>query len=235
MRRVQYDKDILFIEADGIRMVKEGQKKVEETIEEFWQKEFGGEGSGYHGHSGRPGERGGSSPGGGGKFREVNAKDITKALTKRPDLGEELEFATSRAVNDYTQFGYIRVNNSLRRGKQGEDRQDIRIMDKAMNQETTEGIVVYRGIDSEVLEELRKRDGFRDKGFVSTTTDRTVPERYYSDVIRIEIPRGIKCRWVGWAVGKTSSEKELILERGLKFKWVGGKRGMQDTLRVVKE
>lgn len=231
MKRVRFDPKIPVVKADYVRQVEVAERPVEDVIEEMWNKEFGGQGSGNFGHAGRQGEVGGSASSGGGGFREVNAKDIVGSLTKNEGLG----FAESRVVRDYTQFGYIRLNNALRRGTQGDVRADVRLMDRAMNQTTTRGIVVYRGIDSEVLDELRKKSGFVDKGFVSTTTDRKVPEGYYDAVVRIEIPRGIKCRWVGWGIGKDRSEKELILERGLRFKWVGGKNGMQDTLRVVKE
>lgn len=64
----------------GRWMKRKADKNMADVIASLWSKEFGGPGSGNFGHEGRPGERGGSMPGGGSGVAKAGRDE---ALFKR--------------------------------------------------------------------------------------------------------------------------------------------------------
>lgn len=179
------------------------------------------------------------------KAIRVGTKEVRKrlkALEKKYDnpwsaqrLGDmsEEDSEALEAIDSlewYTETGHERINYGLRYpgwAGQEPDRR-VKAIDRAFDMfgvEITKPVTVLRGIPAGGIE-LDEGMEFEDKAFVSTTTSKTIAQRFASGfrqsgggvVLRINVPAGSR------VLAGRGSEGELILPRGSRFR-VRAKRG----------
>ena len=151
-------------------------------------------------------------------------------------------------VEYYTSSGYSDINNYLRTGKEpelgsvNETKDIVKSMDKEISQTSApRDMVLFRGVTGvEKFENLKEGDTFKDKGYVSTTTNRESVTDFMSNasggrsgpiqkgfVLEVSVPKGEKVLSVknyfkdvsdryGPAEG-ILAEAEHILPRGTTF------------------
>jgi SPP1 gp7 family putative phage head morphogenesis protein len=144
------------------------------------------------------------------------------------------EFST---LEDYVDAGYERINDFLR-GKPIDEKEvpmterDVKNMDSVfqkMSAELSREDFVFRGMSLEErkgkmgdswVAKLKVGDVLEDKGFVSTSQERTTAETFAKNgtftsvIFRITLPKGTR------AMAGNTNEEEIILQRGSKMKVV---------------
>lgn len=200
----------------------------------------GGTESGFHGHSGRPGKVGGSSPQGTrGGYRNFGSSD-TSRMSNYIDAHSGVESYSFRqdypAVEWYTGTGYVEINGILRNGKSISDdhvyaesnltmKEAIEQMDEFTQQGTIpEDTLMYRGFrpDTFPSTDILKGKTIIDKGYASASLDEKTAlsaagynssnKKWHGCIAEIRVNKGHK---VGMVM---STEYEIIFPRGTKFK-----------------
>lgn len=158
------------------------------------RKDLGGPGSGNFGHAGRPGEVGGSGPGGGSakeysdkpwpyaegaeRPHELTNDAEVKVASKYAEWAENLPALRKSAITNYTANAYYPFNEALRTGKFEDvtqlDVEDMERLQKVLIDAPTDGLpdVVWRGVGehrSKLVASLKPGDEITLKGFQSTT------------------------------------------------------------------
>jgi hypothetical protein len=187
----------------------------------------GSSSSGNYGHQGIPGHVGGSAAGTNvsGEFTEADPQELNKHYQLKDKFAAAID---NSALNLYTSSGHDVVNRKLRKGsyaksihasewRESEVKDLTTRLDDAFDKAPTvpHNMVVYRGVDEEAFAGLQKGDSFVDKGFVSTSIDRS--EARTGMQVEIRVPKGTKGIYVE-QVSAVPSELEMILNRGTKFK-----------------
>ena len=184
----------------------------------------GGSGSGNFGHSGRPGEVGGSL-----SFAYNNDVDTSTNFWASLPQNDYSKNANS-AYKTYVRSGYVQINAYLRgkteyydfmQGKRVPFTEDLKMaitqllpfFDERFDVKIPEDITVYRSTN-QFPDSLQKGVEFTDKAYTSTTL---LPSVAFSNfgggvLYRIHLKKGQKV-----ALGHIG-ERELILPRGSKFK-----------------
>jgi hypothetical protein len=202
----------------------------------------GGEGSGNFGHAGRPGEVGGSGPGGGSsnvgdgenfteyaRWNPMDGEDDIKndLLPKYEKWSDSLSEDEIKSLKDYTGAKYEEINKSLR--SDGDITDNIKNIDSALNtSEIPHNLITYRGIDNKELYNAIKSgnlsvgDVLEDKGFVSTSPRFGVSQQFLlkkSILLKIKCYAGSKGGYlIPQKLSLTHNEHEILLPRNSKFK-----------------
>lgn len=192
----------------------------------------GGDGSGNHGHAGRPGEVGGSAPKGSGgqsveeKFdtlaEATNWSDEEKAYAELYFDAIEEEFNT---IQDYAKGG---EDDWVDKAKGIKASDVTKVLDKKIAESSLpEDTLLYRGllIEPDKLKELEK-NGFQAQGFQSTSLEKKVSygyldaygdyeeyDNYSSVILKINAKKGSK-----FASATSNGEFEILLPRNATFK-----------------
>lgn len=224
------------------------------------RKTEGGPGSGHYGHSGRPGEVGGSEPGEGDFFTYPDprhgrgrAEAAGGATTLDKKTVTEDERTSARA---YKGIAYENINQHCRDIPEHEWPDDIETRVKDLDalmakSEIASDVVLFRAIGNRLTIRLKlafeNGEIFRDDGYVSASVSQEFAENFRlgGSVCKLLVPKGTK----GFAMATATNsdydmEGEVVLDRGLKFKPVkidvkppaypGGDPKVTYTLRVVK-
>lgn len=198
--------------------------------------EKGGPNSGNRGHSGRPGKRGGSAASSsGGNFADISHE---KMLSHYKDYSEKLYYEeddiqsgkikrnwVTMFLRGYAGTDYEEINGFLRKGKLKRYSVDNNInhIDKGINEapRVPENITVFRYAGKKFLKSLVPGTVFEDKGYVSTSIDRS---RTDGQGIQIRVPKGSKAMYMPGIHKKSGGvnplfqlEQELLLPRNSKF------------------
>jgi len=185
---------------------------------EVEEESKGGPGSGNFGHAGRPGKRGGSSPG-----DNILATDSINASGWIDSLSSH----ERSAIQYYTESGFDPINRALRSGGMfsGEDGEQALLIESALNRNRTqEEITVYRGICSSSrcvseFEWMEPGEMFADDGFSSTSTMES--EAFQSTITaKITVPPGSRGGYIE-ALSGTAGQHEFLLPPGTEFMIVG--------------
>ncbi len=159
------------------------------------------------------------------RFTRFNPAAKRDGTLKRYQGGfEETEF--------FEETTYFRVNNGLRQAAALEADLDkvVAGLDAALAEAPTvgENVVVWRG--GQLPQTVKVGDNIVDKGFVSTTTDKLVAERFFieqspgagdplASLIRIGVSKSQRGLWMPKLGGaELRFEGELVLPRGAAFK-----------------
>jgi hypothetical protein len=156
-----------------------------------------------------------------GKWTSGGGGDDGKPdFSQRPDVTEEEHQAVYDYLNDST------INEHLRSG----DYMDTSELDSVANKSplrTNE--VVWRGMHSDGYDILKEHVGkeYTDRGFMSTTRDRTIAERY-DYVVRVNLPEGTRAIDMDLfdedrfdpdsGTYGIPSERELVVHRGSRWR-----------------
>lgn len=191
------------------------------------QRAAGGPGSGDFGHSGRPGEVGGSGSGG----------------------NQEFSPQQKSALEAYSNEGYRQINAELRGHSadlmSSEDllpkesvQEEIALIDEAFAKtKTTEDKVLYRSVATADLPGVVGHHAligksFVDQGYSSTSTEVSKAVVADPDLARnsvqmeVRLPKGSQAIWMDKISGH--KESEVLLPRGTKFKIVSTQTGEFD-------
>lgn len=178
--------------------------------------------------------------GGGGSAADFS--DLAKQTMQQP-LSPEATDVMSR----YSGFSTIALNRTLNNylrsdrasdyqpdwwavGATDEDRQqwndNITTLDKAIaGTSLPHDLPVYRGIKADLLAHLKPGDTFTDKGYMSTTTERSHADIFGDQVMAFTLPKGAKALPVTSDIGggtlEGAPENEVILPRGSQFRYLG--------------
>ena len=172
------------------------------------------------------------------KFNNVD--DIKRYWKEKKGYNEWKDNLSERdifVIEDYTQNGYKFVNNLLREGVQSQlDRgipqysidKNLKIIedikDAISDYETEDDLKVFRGIrgSQHFSNTLNPGDiTVIDKGFMSTSLDENVTERFIDDegvLFEIDIPKGAKVGSYMEDVAFFDNEYEFLLQPSTKFK-----------------
>lgn len=125
----------------------------------------------------------------------IEAAGLTelKAFTARENKMIERYWSDPESGSNY-------INPKLREGSQVGIQKDVELLDSAVNKHKTNGKVsVYRGVSGDLTHGLKVGDRIRDQAFLSTTTDRSVADRFAQaltpdevggKVMRLDLPKG---------------------------------------------
>jgi hypothetical protein len=195
--------------------------------------EKGGAGSGFFGHAGRPGKKGGSA-----------SQGIAQAAFSKP-ASPPIDYLTSDflqknshyllslngddvdAIRHYTGAACYEINAGLRGKRELTNTAShyAKALDHALeNAPALDGdTIVYRGTQDKSAEDLGLKPGtlFLDKGFCSTTVNFVVAESRTSNkgscLFKIVLPKGQKILYVE-PLSASVGEKEIILPRNMHFR-----------------
>lgn len=152
--------------------------------------------------------------------------------------------AQNAVVDGYTQTDYASLNKTLRNMDELSSKAQAKVdaLDEIMAKEQLPDVTVYRGIttnvsdDASFMKRLQPGDTFRDRGYVSTSTDEAQAQRFTWDrpdsiKVTIDVPNGTRGIYIA------GDQQEVLLARNLKFEVVSkttDSRGMTLIhLRVV--
>lgn len=210
-------------------------------------KKKGGPGSGNHGHSGRPGHRGGSKPTGGGSAGGALSEERVDefALNMNKKLPPKLQVSQisglsedeSIAVHSYVSTReYARLNSNLREGRTSEiNDTHAALLNNALDKFDVGPETVYRGIkpksrfnsqeelDTFVSSNFSVGATYSDKGFMSTSVSKTSATEFRSSFVD---KNGSVMLQINNRSGKVLrhndtdfiNEKEVLFKPGSKFK-----------------
>lgn len=196
----------------------------------------GGPGSGYHGHGGRPGERGGSAPAEGGAVgRPVRNEqmprtaDTIKQIMEDTKASQEMAERFDRALDEYTANGYMYIRKIQTGEEKLEDdpkpgsmserwanaAKDIETyIEKAPAYEAT----AYRGIQMEaatVMENMKEGDIIDMKGTSSWSADERTARGYGKVVFE---GKGFQAATAIGHVSGYENEKEVLVSANQRFR-----------------
>lgn len=185
----------------------------------------GGPGSGHWGHAGRPGERGGSAPGGLGVVGGRVFDDITEAdewLKAQPSLNPDLTPEEDAALRAYKGEFYYDMNQELREAGWTTDERFEHIESAINKASLPEPVTVFRGTSYEIFDDGDMTGAIiEDAAFCSTSLSRDIARRH-SDYAMVEItlPEGTRAiNMENWRVGGFhQGEAELLLQHGSRFR-----------------
>jgi len=190
----------------------------------------GGEGSGNFGHEGRPGEVGGSGPGGGvdgvsskapewDRLMKESVPVLDAVLNKhKMDSSGAFETANNALYATNGNLGFVKDKNT---------RQLVRDMDDAFSKapELGQNTVLYRG----VTETISAKESYVDRGFTMTSVDRKEALEYAAlgdsahTLFEISVPKGIRAI--------VNAKEEVVLPRDSQYTITGSK--VEDGVHVV--
>jgi hypothetical protein len=158
--------------------------------------------------------RGGAGGGGGATL------SVATAVTSGGVAGTELASGERHAIYDYSGFGYLSINRSLRGevASDAEIRQQVAALDKAIGKGTlTAETTLYRGTSMRFLGDVKPGSVMSDPAFLSTARTAAAADYFGSNaMIRITAPRGTRAADVSHHAG--GHEKEILLGRGTKLR-----------------
>ena len=177
--------------------------------------------------------------------RLTSSKAISEYAQKHFPAGNEFDAEEVAGLNRYAGSTFSRVNNGLRANagdiEKVQAKKTVAALDKAIQRGTVpEDVVVYRGINSSTLaNKFSVGDEFQDHGFVSTSLDKKIGEKFGKEaVLEITVPKDAKAlAFDSIYKGGHMDEHELLLPRGSKFRvtdvsrrkgkyeHIGGKKG----------
>jgi len=209
-------------------------------IESIVIRRYGGKGSGNIGHSGRPGQVGGSSSriGGTTKVKLPKVSELTKK--QLDELVEEnwIKFTQTEkgTIQFYTQSGYKFINKPLRKGTKFSDEigEHIGFLESAIKKSNPlkENIITYRqstinslGIDNIIFQgnNAKKLIGkvVQDDGFCSTAAFgkySKTDELGGGVIFNIRVPKNKRVLFIGNRSKIGIEDFEILLPRKSKFK-----------------
>lgn len=179
------------------------------------------------------------------KVEEIRPAETKDIMADAKVWADKISKSEKDAIHDYTDGGYAKMNDILR-GKLSEEREkaalkkDPELYDKMFNIEQainkfelSEGIKVYRIADSDSFNIPKVGDTFHDKGFVSTTTERSVLDDMQGDVIfEIDVSAG---KGIGAYIDEFSEygrEQEFLMQRDSEFEVISIKE--ENGIKIVK-
>ena len=197
-------------------------------------KESLAEARGNFGHEGRPGEIGGSGVGGGVVMNKAKSEKWVKENYSDVEFSNDETRAASKYQSSFA------MNEAARSGKiPPAAKPYVEGMDSAIGKcELPENVTTFRGVGDGVFPDNpppMTGGVFKDKGYVSTSFDKGVSERFAKSgggsgvVMEITAGKGTKALPM-FATGKgVPSEAELVFGRNTKFRIVddaisGGQR-----------
>lgn len=147
----------------------------------------------------------------------------------RSQLRARIGGGSQQAYEDglrYYQYESHILNDYLRKGRSGDVELDriTRQLDEGLSKAVlTEETILYRGADKEFYKQFKAGDTFEDRGFISTTPDRTVAQDFMGSnevgvIIRIKAPAGTQGSYPADITGDFPSETEWLLPRGTQFR-----------------
>lgn len=177
-----------------------------------------------------------SDSGGAGDSSGSSSESV---LTKSAESWQkDLSRAERKGLSVYTGDFYEDINDWLRSGMEDDDEylEDfVDNIDSAIEKfETTEDVVVYRGVSSQVIRQYGNKldesivgKDFWDPGYMSTSIDSVQAEKFANDhasesrgkpvLLKLEIPSGTgRGAYVG-GVSEHAEEKEFLLRRDATF------------------
>lgn len=195
---------------------------------ELLRKQFktaGGAGSGNFGHAGRPGEVGGSGPGGG---LNLDKNGFASDGTPGPAIARR-----GGALWEYRASGHVDLNAELRKHGEPVTRdfiKHVKQLDEAMKP-LAKATTLYR--EDSRLAGMAYGETVTDRGYMSTTKKSGAAVWGDSEsVVRIDVPAGTKTIRLGDFYAK-DPEQEVILARGTSLKAVGSKHFEVVTKRAL--
>lgn len=190
----------------------------------------GGSGSGNFDHAGIPGHRGGSAP----RNYQLGKR---KELLEHYAILHKCRSVECDSIRAYTGSYYKELNNYLRHGKSSSEERAEWItntfapeIDRAIENgpRVPKDLIVFRGLNKEIVNNLEIGVVFEDKGFVSTTIkkdalskDGTIlgTQKKEPAILEIRVPKNSKGLYIEH-LSRVKSENEFLLPRGSKFKVV---------------
>ena len=176
----------------------------------------GGSGSGNYGHSGRPGEVGGSaSDGGVRRIQDESDENYLERMSK--NWASSLNSQDKAAIRWYRTGGAYEMNRQLRTGDPVTNKYGKRIL-KLVNDAPVleDSITLYRGTGYALRE--------TDKGIVSTTLDFYMAKNEFAAgmpngiVQTLHIEPGIKLAYIDSKNSPShGAQSEVLLEKNLHF------------------
>lgn len=137
---------------------------------------------------------------------------------------EKLSDAEVSSLRAYTGAAFDNINAHLRAGHQASSTtpQHIKSIDAAMKRPESKldrDMTIYRGTDDRIdLSKLVPGATFTDKGYPSTSIDRSVSENWKSGMfLEIKAPKGTPGVYVA-SFSNYGSEKEILLDRNLTYR-----------------
>ena len=157
-----------------------------------------------------------ASGGGGSGFDLTDAVD--HELLASNSLDKPLSVKEESAIAEYSENGYLDLNNALRNetGLTTQQQGMVGLLDSALNRAALSApITTYRQVDAATFAKIAGALSFSDKGFTSTTGDRGILKGNH--ILKIEIAKGAHALPVGHLSEYGTSEAEILLARGTKF------------------
>jgi SPP1 gp7 family putative phage head morphogenesis protein len=149
--------------------------------------------------------------------------EVSQFASNYDDWVSALSHEEREALRDYKGFGYKQINRSLRRGY---DHPTARMIDSALAKAPPlpMDVKLYRGIKRDALpRKLAVGDILEDKGYVSTTLDRSLTRWFGGTRLEILAKAGLPGVFLD-RFG--AAEWEVLLPRGAKFRVVDVQRGL---------
>lgn len=187
-------------------------------------RELGGPGSGNFGHSGRPGERGGSGEGwGGGGDASVHASGPG---SEKGHWDMKMSDDEQIALKKYSGIEYKNINRGLYDPPPPESVDNyIKDLDSVIDRSTLESdVTVYSGLGtsaSAMLSDLDEGSEVDFSGYLSTSTKEGIAGVFSKGgdtgsrmMLVLNLHRGSR----GFYMGDSDMEKELLLPRGQRYK-----------------
>lgn len=190
--------------------------------EESNVKSLGGPGSGNFGHAGRPGERGGSGPGG------EQVIDLRKAYKRGGDnhLDSERqkrwERDVRRAMTDGPAYSYKPSPiEEIRSWMDSPDRADYRVIEKAMEEAPKFKGEVFRGVKHSAFASAKEGDVVTIRRISSASRDPAVAAKNFTDpdersnstLLVLKVKSGMAIERLG-LYGTYRTEREVVIPRG---------------------
>jgi hypothetical protein len=187
---------------------------------------------GQPGHPGQFTESGKPEEAEGGKPGEEKPEETGAGPSKVPAAATTEELA---AVGQYQNDDvFTDLNDKLRRGDDWDEDDastDPKVLDDVTKQldnlvdkfSVTQETTVYRGVNYPIARQIAadwakgEKPTFSDKGFVSTSLDRSIAEDFGGDIFEIVLPPGQRAFDVASLKLSKANEREILLPRGMQF------------------
>jgi hypothetical protein len=165
-------------------------------------------------------------------YDENDKNTVIQSVAMSKTAVSKLDASAKQSVNAYSDTAYIPINNCLRSSCNDLDVKNqthIQQLDKAIGSSALpQDTVLYRGFGfaPKGLSKLKVGATFSDKGYVSTSLNRSIAESFTkggakgSVVMRIKAKKGTKALPVS-AISEYQKEHEVLLPRGSNFRVTG--------------